>query len=618
MLFRSGIRLYRSVVCPAEIRRVAVRLGMYYLSSGKELSFGSKARREMLKGANDLADAVGVTLGPRGRNVVIEQKFGETPKITKDGVTVAKAIQFNSGPVNLGAQLLKDVAISTNDEAGDGTTTATVLARAIFKSGCEKVDAGLNPMDLLRGIKLGVKHVVDELDSLSQPVRSHEDILNVATISANGDSIVGSLIARAYSKVGVHGTINIEEGKTTQCELEIVEGLKLEKGYISPYFITNQKYQKVELENPYILISEGKISSLKSILPILEFCVSSRSPLLIIAEEVEGEALTALILNKLQLNLKVCAVKAPGFGENRKQMLKDISVSVGAQIIQEEFSKAKLEQLTPNQVEEFLGKCKSISISKDETIIKQGEGSPEKLKDTISLLKSQIEENHKLSDYDREKIQERLARLTGGVALIKIGGYSDTEISELKDRFIDALNATKCAIEQGIVPGGGSALLWASRNLGKLYSQSPPPGKTLEVSQTSESNPIRNYDMAMGVKIVEDACKVPCHLISSNAGFDGSVIVGELIKVFSQGSKHFGFNAQTGQFVDMIKSGILDPTKVVKSGLRDAASIASLMATTQVSVFESKNQSEKMGSPELMSSSSPSSSSFGSLPGTFY
>lgn len=615
MSFKSGIKLYKSLGGSAGIRRAALILGMRCLSSGKELSFGGKARREMLKGANDLADAVGVTLGPRGRNVVIEQGFGETPKITKDGVTVAKAIQFGSGPINLGAQLLKNVAISTSDEAGDGTTTATVLARAIFKSGCEKVDAGLNPMDLLRGIKLGVKHVVEELDLLSQPVRSDKDILNVATISANGDSTVGSLIAQAYNKVGTHGTINIEEGKTTQCELEIVEGLKLNKGYISPYFITNQKYQKVELENPYILISQGKISSLKSILPILEFCLSSRSPLLIIAEDVEGEALAALILNKLQLNLKVCAVKAPGFGENRKQILEDISVSVGAQVIQEEFSKAKLDQLNTNQVEEFLGKCKSISISKDETIITQGEGSPKKVKDTISLLKSQIEENHKLSDYDREKIQERLARLTGGVALIKIGGYSDTEISELKDRFIDSLNATKCAIEQGIVPGGGSALLWASRNLGKLYSQSPPPGKTLDDSQISESNPIRNYDMAMGVKIVEDACKVPCHLISSNAGFDGSVIVGELVKIFSQGSKHFGFDAQTGQFVDMVKSGILDPTKVVKSGLKDAASIASLMATTQVSVFESKNQSENIGSSKL--SSSPSSS-FGSLPGAFY
>ncbi|KAJ1605961.1 Hsp60 and GroEL-like chaperone (ATPase) [Cryptosporidium canis] len=596
----------------ASMRSAFVRLGMYFLSGGKELSFGGKARREMLRGANDLADAVGVTLGPRGRNVVIEQGFGGTPKITKDGVTVAKAIQFRSGPVNLGAQLLKSVAVSTNEEAGDGTTTATVLARAIFKSGCEKVDAGLNPMDLLRGIKLGVSHVVKELDSLSQPVKSHEDILNVATISANGDSRVGSLIAQAYSRVGRHGTINIEEGKTTQCELDVVEGLKIDRGYISPYFVTNQKYQKVELENPYILISEGKISSLKSILPILEFCVSSRTPLLVIAEDIEGEALAALILNKLQLNLQVCAVKAPGFGENKRKILEDISVSVGAQIIQEEFSRTKLDQLTRENIEKFLGKCKSISISKDETIITQGEGSPKKVKDLVSLLKSQIEENHQLSEYDKEKIQDRLARLTGGVALIKIGGYSDTEISELKDRFIDALNATKCAIEQGIVPGGGSALLWASRNLAKLYSQSPPPGKNLEIS---ESNPIRNYDMAMGVKIVEDACKVPCHLISSNAGFDGSVIVGELTKVFSQGSRNSGFDAQTGQFVDMIKSGILDPTKVVKSGLRDAASIASLMATTQVSIFDSNSSSDKLESAGQVPQSS--SSSLGSFPGTF-
>lgn len=606
MLLRSGLRICRSVGSPVGVRGALIRLGTCFLSSGKELSFGSKARREMLKGANDLADAVGVTLGPRGRNVVIEQGFGGTPKITKDGVTVARAIQFGSGPANLGAQLLKSVAISTNEEAGDGTTTATVLARAIFRSGCEKVDAGLNPMDLLRGIRLGVKSVVDELDSLSQPVRSHEDILNVATISANGDSKVGSLIAQAYSKVGRHGTINIEEGKTTQCELEVVEGLKLDKGYISPYFITDQKHQRVELENPYVLISEGKISSLKSILPILEFCLSSRSPLLIIAEDVEGEALAALILNRLQLNLKVCAVKAPGFGEHRRHVLRDIAVSVGAQVIQEEFSsKDKLDRLTHETVEKFLGKCKGISISKDETIITQGEGSPEKVKGLVSLLKSQLEENHKLSEYDKEKIQERLARLTGGVSLIKIGGYSDTEISELKDRFVDALNATKCAIEQGIVPGGGSALLWASRNLGKLYSQSPPPGKTLGAPQISESTPVRNYDMAMGVKIVEDACKVPCHLISSNAGFDGSVIVGELVKVFSQGGKHSGFDAQTGQFVDMIKSGILDPTKVVKSGLRDAASIASLMATTQVSIFDSTDNSGSQASPSSSSSQLP-------------
>ncbi|KAF7456874.1 chaperonin GroL [Cryptosporidium felis] len=601
MLSRPGLRLLRgSTGVPGSFVGL-LRLGKCFFGSSKEISFGTRARREMLKGANELADAVGVTLGPRGRNVVIEQGMG-TPKITKDGVTVARAIQLGDRSANLGAQLLKNVAISTNEEAGDGTTTATVLARAIFKSGCDKVDAGLNPMDLLRGIRLGVKHVIAELETLSQPVKSSEDILSVATISANGDSKVGSLISQAYKKVGRLGTIEIEEGKTTKCELEVVDGLKLDKGYISPYFITNPKYQKVELENPRVLVSEGKISSLNAILPLLEFCASTRSPLLIIAEDIEGEALAALILNKLQLNLKVCAVKAPGFGENRKQILQDISASVGARVLQEEYSQIKPENLSVENIDKFLGKCKSVSISKDETIITQGQGPPEKLGEIISLLKSQLEENKQLSDYEREKVRERLARLTGGVALIKVGGYSDTEISELKDRFIDALNATKCAIEQGIVPGGGSALLWASRNLSQLYSQSPPPGKTVAQSQLSDLHPIRNYDMAMGVKIVEDACKVPCSLISSNAGFDGPVVVGELSKIISQGNKYSGFDAQTGQFVDMIKNGILDPTKVVKSSLRDAASIASLMTTAQVSIYNSKVQDQKLDpSPSIPS-----------------
>ncbi|KAL7066481.1 TCP-1/cpn60 chaperonin family protein [Cryptosporidium serpentis] len=582
------------------------KIGCRYASTSKEIKFGNSARKQMLKGANYLADAVGVTLGPKGRNVVIEQSFGG-PKITKDGVTVARSIEFQSRSMNLGAQLLRNVASITNDIAGDGTTTATVLARAIFRSGCEKVDAGLNPMDLLRGINIAVKHVIEELELLSQPIKTQDDILNVATISANNDPKVGCLIAEAYEKVGKSGTINVIEGKTTQCELELVEGFKFDRGYISPYFITNTKYQKVELENPYIFIFEKKLNNIKTILPLLEHILSVRAPLLIIAEDIEGEALATMIVNKLRLNLQICAVKAPGFGEQKKALLEDIAISVGGKVISDDYSDIRIDELTAQNIQNYLGRCKSVSITKDETIIVEGQGSTDDINIRCNQLKTQLEENKSLSEYEKDKIQERYAKLTGGIALIKVGGYSDTEISELKDRFIDALNATKCALDQGIVPGGGSALLWASRNLQHLIksqvsssgiiSETHSQGSLLDADlmygdslsdkkSLKENDAIKNYDMAMGVKIIQEACQVPCRMIASNAGYEGAVIIGELLKQFTKNKKYAGFDAQTGTYVDMIQSGILDPTKVVKSGLCDAASIASLMTTTEAAIFD--------------------------------
>ncbi|KAH7647237.1 Hsp60 -like chaperone (ATpase) [Cryptosporidium bovis] len=568
------------------MRKMMSRLGKFCYNTGKDLQFGNVSRRQMLKGANILADAVGVTLGPKGRNVVIDQGMMKTPRITKDGVTVARSIEFKSKPENIGAQLLKNVALATNDKAGDGTTTATVLAREMYRSGCDKVDSGLNPMDLLRGINIGVEYVISELDKLSQPVKTREDILNVATISANNDLKIGKIISKAYDKVGRDGTIHIVEGNTTKCELNVVEGIKIDRGYISPYFITNQKNQKVELENPNILIFNGKISDMNLILPVLEHSLKTNSPILIIADDIEGEALAALILNKIQLNLKLCAIKSPGFGEHKKQLLNDLSAILGAKIINGEYSSDNVSDINSNNISEYLGQCKSVSISKEETIITEGKGSSSsKVRDIISLVKHQMDEanrnNLDLSEYEKKKLSERYAKLTGKIAIIKVGGYSDTEISELKDRFVDSLNATKCALEQGIVPGGGSALIWASRNLKDLYHF----GK--QDANNNNYDKIDNYDVAMGIKIVEDACKIPCSLISSNAGFEGPVVVGELIKKFNNGDKFFGFNARNGKFVDMIKNGIIDPTKVVKSGISNAASIASLMATTEVSIYDS-------------------------------
>lgn len=535
----------------------------------KDVRFGQEARAQMLQGCNKLADAVGATLGPKGRNVVIEQSYG-CPKITKDGVTVAKAIEFGNKMMNLGAQLVRQVASATNDAAGDGTTTATVLARAIYREGCAAVAAGMNPMDLLRGIRLAVDAVLAHLDNHKKLLTTSEDIFNVATISANGDKIVGQLIADAMDKVGREGTITVTEGKLLTHELELVEGVKIDRGYISPYFITNSKEQKVELDKPYILLSDKKISSVKSLLPLLEHVLQNQASLLIIAEDVDSEALATMVVNKLRLGLKICAVKAPGFGDHRKAQMNDIAVITGAQVITEETG-MKLEDAN---ITEVIGRAKSVSISKDSSIIMEGGGDKKDIDERAEQLRIAIQNS--TSEYDKEKLQERLAKLTGGVAVIKVGGSSEVAVNECKDRVQDALCATKAAVEEGIVPGGGTALLFASLELDKIKTE--------------------NYDQEVGVKIIKNACKVPCKTIAENAGHEGAVVVGNILR---EGNPNKGFNAQTGEYVDMIAAGIIDPTKVVKTALSDAASVASLMSTTEVAIFDvkdnEKGENENMG-----------------------
>ncbi|PHJ26112.1 chaperonin [Cystoisospora suis] len=537
-------------------------LSVRYASS-KDIRFGSDARNQMLAGCNRLADAVGVTLGPKGRNVVIEQTYG-SPKITKDGVTVAKSIELSNKMMNLGAQLVKQVASTTNDIAGDGTTTATLLARAIFKEGCKAVDAGMNPMDLLRGINLAVEKILKHLNSVTKTVTTSEEIFNVATISANGDKVVGRLIADAMEKVGRDGTITVSEGKTLSHEMELVEGLKFDRGFISPYFITNTKEQKVELEKPYILLYDKRISSVKSILPVLEFIVQNQASLIIIAEDVDSEALATMVVNKLRLGLKICAVKAPGFGDHRKAMLHDIAVMTGGQVITEETG-SNIEDA--QQVPQMLGQAKSVTVNKDTTLIIEGAGTKATIDERCDQIRVSMEQTH--SEYEKEKLQERLAKMTGGVAVIKVGGASEVEVSEAKDRIQDALCATKAAVEEGIVPGGGAALLYASETL-----------KDIETV---------NYDQKVGVNIVRNACKQPCKTIADNAGHEGAVVVGNLLR---EAKASRGFNAQTGEYVDMIAAGIIDPTKVVKTALSDAASVASLMTTTEAAVVEAKEEKE--------------------------
>ncbi|EPR63675.1 heat shock protein HSP60 [Toxoplasma gondii ME49] len=537
-------------------------------ASSKEIRFGCDARNQMLAGCNRLADAVGVTLGPKGRNVVIEQPYG-SPKITKDGVTVAKSIELGNRMMNLGAQLVKQVASTTNDIAGDGTTTATLLARAIFREGCKAVDAGMNPMDLLRGINLAVEKVLAHLNSVTKNVTTSEEIFNVATISANGDKVIGKLIADAMEKVGRDGTITVSEGKTLTHELELVEGLKFDRGYISPYFITNSKEQKVELEKPFVLLYDKRISSVKSILPVLEFIVQNQGSLLIIAEDVDSEALATMVVNKLRLGLKICAVKAPGFGDHRKAMLHDIAVMTGGQVVTEETG-GSLEDA--HQMPQMLGRAKSVTVTKDTTLVIEGGGEKATIDERCDQIRVSMEQTH--SDYEKEKLQERLARMTGGVAVIKVGGASEVEVGEAKDRIQDALCATKAAVEEGIVPGGGTALLYASETL-----------KTIETT---------NYDQKVGVGIVRNACKQPCKTIADNAGHEGAVVVGNLLR---EADPTKGFNAQTGEYVDMMAAGIIDPTKVVKTALSDAASVASLMTTTEAAVVEAKEEKpdEPMG-----------------------
>ncbi|XP_031278276.1 chaperonin CPN60-2, mitochondrial-like [Pistacia vera] len=523
--------------------------------AAKDIKFGVEARALMLKGVEELADAVRVTMGPKGRNVVLEQSFG-APKVTKDGVTVAKSIEFQDRVKNIGASLVKQVANATNDVAGDGTTCATVLTRAIFTEGCKSVAAGMNAMDLRRGITMAVDAVVTNLKGRTRMISTSEEIAQVGTISANGDREIGELIAKAMEKVGKEGVITISDGKTLYNELEVVEGMKLDRGYISPYFITNQKNQKCELENPLILIHEKKISNLNAIVKVLELALRSQRPLLIVAEDVESEALATLIINKLRAGIKVCAIKAPGFGENRKASMQDLAVLTGGQVITEELG-MNLEKVVP----EMFGSCKKVTVSKDDTVVLDGSGDKKAIEERCEELRATIELS--TSDYDKEKLQERLAKLSGGVAVLKVGGASETEVGEKKDRVTDALNATKAAVEEGIVPGGGVALLYASKELDKL--------------QTA------NFDQKIGVQIIQNALKMPVYTIASNAGVEGSVVVGKLLE---QENPDLGYDAAKGEYVDMIKSGIIDPLKVIRTALVDAASVSSLMTTTEAIVVE--------------------------------
>mmetsp|Transcript_30882 Transcript_30882/g.49957 ORF Transcript_30882/g.49957 Transcript_30882/m.49957 type:complete len:588 (-) Transcript_30882:242-2005(-) len=532
----------------------------------KDVRFGVEARAAMLAGVEKLSDAVAVTLGPKGRNVVLDQSYGP-PKITKDGVTVAKHIEFKDRYQNLGAQLVRQVASKTNDTAGDGTTTATVLTRAIFAEGCKSVAAGMNPMDLRRGINMAVDLIVKDLQARTKKVTTKEEIAQVATISANGDKAVGELIANAMEKVGREGVITVADGKTLEDELEVVEGMKFDRGYISPYFITNGKTQKAEFESPLILVYEKKISGLNSILPVLEAVVRINRPLVIIAEDVESEALATLVVNKLRGGVKVAAVKAPGFGDARKQNLQDIATLTGGQLISEDVG-LKLETVELS----MLGSAKKVTISKDDTIILDGAGGKAAIEERIEQIKESI--NATTSDYEKEKYQERLAKLSGGVAVIKVGGASEVEVGEKKDRVTDALNATRAAVEEGIVPGGGVALLYASRKLSDLMGT------------------ITNFDQKHGVQIIINAIKLPAVTIANNAGVEGAVIVGKLLE---QSDPEVGYNAQDGKFENMFKAGIIDPTKVVRTALVDAASVASLMTTTEAMVVDLPDKKESMG-----------------------
>eukprot|EP00238_Polyblepharides_amylifera_P003787 CAMPEP_0196584178 /NCGR_PEP_ID=MMETSP1081-20130531/46037_1 /TAXON_ID=36882 /ORGANISM="Pyramimonas amylifera, Strain CCMP720" /LENGTH=578 /DNA_ID=CAMNT_0041905301 /DNA_START=115 /DNA_END=1851 /DNA_ORIENTATION=+ len=530
----------------------------------KELKFGVECRGSLLAGCDKLADAVQVTLGPKGRNVVIEQTYG-APKITKDGVTVAKSVEFKDKFHNVGANLVKQVANTTNDVAGDGTTTATVLTRAIFSEGCKAVAAGMNPMDLKRGIEKAVAAVVLDLKSKAKMISTTEEIAQVGTISANGDSQIGELIARAMEKVGKEGVITVAEGKTLENELEVVEGMKFDRGYISPYFSTNPKTQKCEMENAAVLLYDKKVAGLHSILPILEQVVKLQKPLLIVAEDVESEALATLIMNKLRGGVKVCAVKAPGFGDNRKANLQDIAVLTGATVISEELG-FKLENTELAQ----LGFAKKVSVSKDDTILLDGGGEKSAIEERCETIRDMMETTN--SDYDREKLQERLAKLSGGVAVLKIGGASELEVNEKKDRVTDALNATRAAVDEGIVAGGGTALLYATRALDNLETA--------------------NFDQKVGVDILRKALMVPARTIVNNAGEDGSVVVGKLLE--SDGK--LGYDAAKGVYCDLIAAGIIDPMKVVRTALVDAASVASLMTTTEcIIVDQPEEKAEGMG-----------------------
>ncbi|SEP86018.1 chaperonin GroEL [Devosia sp. YR412] len=522
--------------------------------AAKEVKFSTDARDKMLRGVNILANAVKVTLGPKGRNVVIEKSFG-APRITKDGVSVAKEIELEDKFENLGAQLLRSVASKTNDVAGDGTTTATVLGQAIVVEGVKAVAAGFNPMDLKRGIDLAVEEVVKSLQASAKKITSSAEVSQVGTISANGETAIGEMIAEAMQKVGNEGVITVEEAKTAETELDVVEGMQFDRGYLSPYFVTNAEKMTAVLEDPVILLHEKKLSNLQTILPLLESVVQSQRPLLIIAEDIEGEALATLVVNRLRAGLKVAAVKAPGFGDRRKAMLEDIAILTGGQVISEELG-IKLENVTID----MLGTAKRVEITKENTTIVDGAGSAEDIQGRVGQIKAQIEET--TSDYDKEKLQERLAKLAGGVAVIKVGGSTEVEVKERKDRVDDALNATRAAVEEGIVPGGGVALLRASNAL------------TIKGA---------NADQEAGIAIVRRALQEPVRTIANNAGAEGSVVVG---KILENTSPTFGYNAATGEYGDLVALGVIDPVKVVRHALQDAASVASLLITTEALIVE--------------------------------
>jgi chaperonin GroEL len=523
--------------------------------TAKDVKFSGEARERMLRGVETLANAVKVTLGPKGRNVVIEKSFG-APRITKDGVTVAKEIELDDKFENMGAQMVREVAQKTNDLAGDGTTTATVLAHAIVKEGAKAVAAGMNPMDLKRGIDLAVKAVVHEIKGRAKRVGSSSEVAQVGTISSNGDTTVGKMIAEAMQKVGNEGVITVEEAKSLETEIEIVEGMQFDRGYVSPYFITNAEKMVAELEDAYVLLHEKKLSQLQAMLPLLEAVVQSGKPLLIVAEDIEGEALATLVVNKLRGGLKVAAVKAPGFGDRRKAMLEDIAILTGGQLIAEDLG-IKLESVTPA----MLGRAKKVVIEKEKTTIVDGAGKKKDIEARVNQIKAQIEET--TSDYDREKLQERLAKLAGGVAVIRVGGATEVEVKEKKDRVEDALNATRAAVEEGIVAGGGVALLRAKKAIGKLRSA--------------------NADVQAGINIVLKAVEAPVRQIAENSGYEGSIVVN---KILESKSETFGFDAQSEDYVDMFDKGIVDPAKVVRAALQDAASVAGLLVTTEAMVAE--------------------------------
>ena len=531
--------------------------------AAKDVRFSSDARDRMLRGVDILANAVKVTLGPKGRNVVIEKSFG-APRITKDGVTVAKEIELEDRFENMGAQMVREVASKTNDTAGDGTTTATVLAQAIVREGAKYVAAGMNPMDLKRGIDQAVTEAVKDIQGRAKKIKSTDEVAQVGTISANGDRSIGDMIAKAMQKVGHEGVITVEEAKTAETELDVVEGMQFDRGYLSPYFITNPEKMIAELDDPYILIFEKKLSSLQPMLPVLEAVVQTGKPLVIVAEDVEGEALATLVVNKLRGGLKVAAVKAPGFGDRRKAMLEDIAILTAGQMISEDLG-IKLENVSLA----MLGRAKRVRIDKENTTIIDGVGKKKDIEGRIAQIKAQIEET--TSDYDREKLQERLAKLAGGVAVIRVGGATEVEVKEKKDRVDDALNATRAAVEEGIVPGGGTALLRAKAAVAKLKST--------------------NDDVQAGINIVLKALEAPIRQIVENSGVEGSIVVG---KILENKSQTFGFNAQTEEYVDMISAGIVDPAKVVRTALQDAASVAGLLVTTEAMIADKPKKDSPM------------------------